>query len=448
MKRKWMFVGIGMLCLTPAYAETLREIVSQGIASSPEVQSAVHTKLSAEQQVRSAYSAYFPSVDLSGDHGMETSSNTTTDALGLKRVTLQRTDVNLVATQPIFDGFSTKFEVDKSLYQARSAAYDVQGTTEETALSIVQAYLQALSERKKLTLAEDNLKEHQLILSRIEKRAKSGIGRAADLDQAEGRFALARTDYMAQQANVRDADTRYLRAVGTLPKTLQMPMISDRWLPKTQESAIALALSENPRLRSSITNVSAAASTYKGSYAALIPSVDFQWTESRSHNAGGSETQSKTESGLLRVNYNVFRGGADKARIRQGAEDLESAKASRDGMRREIEQKVRLAWNSFHTAAEQQKFFQDRADATQRTREAYRKQFAVGQRTLLDLLDSENEYFHARTDLVSAEIRQLTGKYELLANMSRLFQSLDLEPVKEASFEDPGIFGVLSDALH
>lgn len=447
MKKQWM-VSVCLLWGACVQAEPLREAVLMGVSKAPEMQSAIHGKLSAEQEVRGAYAGYFPSLDFSADHGTETSSNVTTDALGKKRLTLQRTDASLVATQSLFNGFGTKYEVDRSLYKARAAAYDVEGTAQDTALGIVQAYLQALAERKKLVLAEDNLKEHQLILSRIEKRAKSGIGRVADLDQAQGRFALARTDYMTQQANVRDADTRYLRLVGALPKDLQMPTLGDNWLPKTQESAVSLALSENAHLRSSISNVLVASSAYKGAYSSLLPAVDFQWTESRANNVAGSESQSKIESGLFRVNYNVFRGGADKARVRKNAEELESAKASREVTRKDIEQKVRLSWNAFYTSREQLKFFQDRADATERTREAYRKQFAVGQRTLLDLLDSENEYFHARTDLVTADIRQLSSQYELLAHMNRLFQGLGLEPPEEAAFEDPGLLGTLSDALH
>ncbi len=437
----WLCLGV---CFS-VNAQTLDEAVIQAITTGPEVGTAIHNKQAAEQQLIKTYAGYLPVVALSADYGPETSDNTTTRAAGYQSRTLQRSDLTITASQNIFNGLGTKFAVEGDTHRAQSAAYDAQGSIEETASNAVSAYLDVLEKQMRVQLAQENLKEHQQLFSRIELRSKSGVGRASDLDQAQGRFALARTDYMSEQAGLRDAQARYQQVVGLMPKELQLPEVPQQFLPETQESAVTLALASNPRLRSSISAVSSATADYRGSYAAFLPQLSVQWLNQDTNRSGGVDEQSKTESTLLQVNYNLFNGGADKAHVKQTAEQLAGAKESRNGQRRQIEEKIRVSWNAFTTADEQLKYFKEHVTATTRTREAYQKQFAIGQRTLVDLLDSENELYHARLDEIGAEMRRLTGQYQLLASMGRLLPSLGLAQPEEAYFDNPGLGGVVSN---
>jgi outer membrane protein, adhesin transport system len=444
MKKRLLLASVlGMTLTCGVEAETLHEVVIKSMTSGPELESAFHSKKSAEQDLVQSYSAYLPVLNLSTGYGTESSSNVTTQGLGFPELILRRTDANLTVTQKLFDGFQTKNAVKANLYRTQSAAYTVLSTAQDTALKAVYAYLDVLEKQRLLRLAEENLKEHQSLLARIEIRTKSGVGRAADLDQAQGRFALARTNYMSEQANERDAQTHFYRLVGSMPQDLYMPVLPENSLPETQESAVLLALSENPDVRLSGANVSSAAAASRGAYSTFFPTVNVEWSGTRNNNVGGQAGQTQSDSMMVRLNYNPFNGGADKAKVRQASEEFAKTQNSRTIAQRDVQQKVRLAWNSFTTASEQLKYYAEHTDSAARTRDAYHKQFSIGQRTLIDLLDAENELYQAKKSQVSAKFKKLTGEYQLLAATGRLLPVLDIPIPQGVEVRDPGVIGVI-----
>ena len=106
-----------------------------------------------------------------------------------------------------------------------------------------------------------------------------------------------------------------------------------------------------------------------------------------------------------------------------------------------------MAWNAFTTASEQLKYYAEHTEAAVRTRDAYHKQFSIGQRTLIDLLDAENELYQAKKDQVSGKFRKLTGEYQLLAATGRLLAVLDLPTPQGVEVRDPGVIGVIFDVV-
>jgi adhesin transport system outer membrane protein len=101
-------------------------------------------------------------------------------------------------------------------------------------------------------------------------------------------------------------------------------------------------------------------------------------------------------------------------------------------VRRQVEQSTKMSWNAYTTASERLTPLKEFATASEATREAYGKQFNLGQRTLLDLLDSENEYYTARTSYVTGQYTQLFASYRLLQNEGRLLESLGVPLPEEA----------------
>ena len=135
---------------------------------------------------------------------------------------------------------------------------------------------------------------------------------------------------------------------------------------------------------------------------------------------------------MLRLRYNLFNGQSDSARIDQTSLLTREATEISNRSRRQVEQATKMSWNAYTTAGERLKPLKDFATASEATRDAYAKQFSLGQRTLLDLLDSENEYYTARTSYVTGEYTQLSAAYRLLQNEGRLLESLGVPLPEEA----------------
>jgi len=93
---------------------------------------------------------------------------------------------------------------------------------------------------------------------------------------------------------------------------------------------------------------------------------------------------------------------------------------------------VRLAYNSFATARDRLPSLERYVKSSDTTRVAYASQFDIGQRTLLDLLDSENEYLTSRSTYTSAKFIEMAARYRILNAMGRLLSTLDVAPPEQA----------------
>jgi outer membrane protein, adhesin transport system len=135
---------------------------------------------------------------------------------------------------------------------------------------------------------------------------------------------------------------------------------------------------------------------------------------------------------LLVLRYNLFRGGADVAREREAYFRIREAREVHRQTRRVAEEEARLSYNALRTAQARVEALRDQAEATRATRDAYAQQFDLGQRSLLDLLDAENELFLARTSLATAEVTEVFAVYRVLAVLGDLLMVMDIDPPREA----------------
>jgi adhesin transport system outer membrane protein len=142
------------------------------------------------------------------------------------------------------------------------------------------------------------------------------------------------------------------------------------------------------------------------------------------------------------LNWNLFKGGADEARIRQSHEQLYNATDLRDKACRDIRQQTAIAWNDIKKLKEQLGYLEQHQLSTEKARDAYRQQFDIGQRSLLDVLNTENELFEAkrasaraRYDLTQAELRVLTQTHSILPSMQ--LASVAKQGPEEAGATEP-----------
>ena len=333
----------------------------------------------------------------------------------------------------LFDGFATKNEVERQQERVNSEAFRLQGSAEITGLRAVEVFLDVLRRYDLLALTRNNLAEHQKIQRLVEKRSEQGVGRKADLDQVRTRVALAETNVVAAENNLADANTNYLRVVGELPKNLQRPADSTPGLPPNQQQAIAMALTDNPTLKSAFVDVDAARAQHRAARSPLYPRFDLELESGWNDNLDGVRGIDNDRSVMIRMRYNLFRGGADMARRRQTAHLINEAAEVRNRTCRQVVESVRLSWAARESLARQLGSIQRQVNFSQRTRAAYEKQFTIGRRTLLDLLDSENELFLSNQDLINAKFDHAFASYRILAAMGRLIESLQAQLPHEAT---------------
>jgi adhesin transport system outer membrane protein len=255
-------------------------------------------------------------------------------------------------------------------------------------------------------------------------RSERGVGRKADVDQSKGRMALATANLVAEQSNLRDSETSYLRVIGIAPESLMDPESPVVLLPGTLDEAIERAKSNHPTLKTAESDVESAYAQHDTAKSPFHPRVHFELGATSNHDIDGVPGTNKDITAMIRLRYNLLNGGRDEARREETAHLINQASEIRNNTLRQVEESTRLSWNALQTVNNQMGFFKQHVESSELSRDAYQQQFSLGQRTLLDLLDSENEVFVARTSYVNAQYDQLYAMYRILNSMGVLMESL------------------------
>ena len=423
--------------IVSAQADTMREVVHYALKTNPRLLASESVRLATDQQLAAAQANYLPTLDVTAGYGREGSRNSTTTAsqplTPNRYINLGRRESNIHLNQNLFRGFFDENNVLRSRHRLRSSAYSVQQEVQNVALSAVEKYLEVLRISIVERLAQRNLEVHDRIFKMIKKRSEQGLSHKADLEQAKGRMASAKARLVAEQGRLKDAQTEYVRVVGRAPLSLAAPSpLPKGALPSSEEIAVELAEKRNPALKVARAEVDAAVSRFKSSHSSNYPTFDFELSAKSNYNVDGVRGNDKDYAAMFRMNYNLFNGGGDLAHQRETAHLVQEAYEIRNRTHREVIENMRLAWNALLTSKLRLDDLKEHKDSAWETVLAYRKQFQLGQRTLLDLLDSENEWFLSSVAYINDKFNEFFAQYRILHSMGYLVQVLRLPMPPEA----------------
>ncbi|MGH8485104.1 MAG: TolC family protein, partial [Pseudomonas sp.] len=291
------------------------------------------------------------------------------------------------------------------------------------ALTVAQVYLDVLTRREMVRLAEDNLRSHERIYDQIKLRTARGVGRLADLDQAEARLAQARNNLITEQTNLADAKTNYLSVVGQMPDELSAPAPFVDLLPATLDEARQQLVESSPILRSAESDIAAAEKQYEAGKSTFYPRFDAELGRTADNDIDGMNGHNNEWQAMLRMSFNLYSGGSNKADLESKSYLSNQALDIRNNALRQLNEELGLAWNALDNANAQLPIAQQYVDHSNNVRSAYQKQFSLGERTLLDLLDSENELFTAQRRLTEVKNIQLFTQYRIKATIGQLLKS-------------------------
>lgn len=423
---KSSITALFFILFSPAYALDLRTAVEHAIITNPEVLVESNQHLSRLEELDQAKSGYMPSIDLNAAAGYERTDNNTTRASGDDYRSLTRKEASLTLNQMLFDGFATQSEVDRQNARVEAQRRVLESASEKLGLKAVDTYIQVLLHRDLMALSSENLQAHARIYDQVELRSNSGVGRTSDLAQITGRRASASANMLSDEVNLKDAETNFLRVVGLLPKALEPIDAVNENLPQTQDAAIQLALENHPTLKSANADVTAAVAQYKASKSAHYPRLDLELGARYGDDLDGVEGRDDDLTAMLRMRYNLFAGGKDRARNRQNAHLVNEAKEIRNNTYRQVVESVRLSWSAYDVTQKQLVFQQEHVLASEKTRDAYARQFNLGKRSLLDLLDSENELYEAKREKAKTWYDHIFPQYRLIVAINKLKAHLDI----------------------
>lgn len=413
-----------------AHGAALNEVTDRALARNPDISARLNDFLAAEADQDAGRGALRPRVDLEVYGGREHYQSPS-----VSERTFNHPGANIQLHQLLLDGGAARGEVRRLGFAKATRYYELLQATNDTALEVARASLDVQRYRELTTLAQTNWAVHKETYDQITSRVKAGVGRRVDLEQAAGRLALAQSNWLTETSNLHDVGARFERFTGEAPPSqLEIPNLS-RNLPAESE-VVREALRANPQFSAAVANLRAARALADVRRAAYAPTVEFRASASSERNQQGIPGTINDTVAQVVLSYNLFRGGADQARVRQANAQYSAALDVRNKACRDIRQATVIAWNDVRKLREQTSFLEQHALSTEKARDAYRQQFDIGQRSLLDVLDTENELFQARRALVGAQYDLKLAEFRVLNSTNRLLSSLKLaDPVATAPEE-------------
>ncbi|MBV8648897.1 TolC family outer membrane protein [Paludibacterium sp.] len=430
-RRLTLSLSVGLALSAPfAHAATVNDAVESTIAHNPEVLQKLHEFRSTEHDTDVGRADFYPSVDLSYQSNRQKYDYSSESGIVPQHYTTRGWTASV--TQNLFQGLQTVNQVRQLDADSQARYFSVLDTSESLALQAVQAYQDVLLYRQLVQIAKNNYAIHKGILGQIVERVRAGVGRRVDLEQAAGRLALAETNLITDNTNLQDVTARYTRITGSAPPDDMATVPDMTAMMPTEDALMRTAVYHNPSYLGAIATLHSAQAEVDVRRGAFAPTVNLQLSKAPTDNYDGYAGRTNISSAAVIFAVNLFRGGADKARLGSAAEKRNAAFDLRDQACRNLRQNISQAWDSVLKYKAQMTSLLQHQLSTEKARNAYRKQFDIGQRTLLDVLDSENELFSAQRDYLIAQSAYATAQATVLSDGGLLLSALKLQPLDDA----------------
>lgn len=413
-----IFIGCQLVAL-PTYAQSLEQAIATALSTNPNIQSTYNEFVSQKETSRASTGKYLPSVDLEAGVGYENYDNE-----GGSQGDYDPRYAQISIRQLIWDGSSTYNDIQRTKAEAESERYQLLADAQDMALSTVEAYIDVIQAQEVVTLSQANHDVHMRIYKDIKRRTDSGLSSTADLIQVEGRVAQANTNLLSAQSNLNDKITAFVKVVGAYPQDLTKPKIDDTYVAKSLNDALEKAKANNPTMYLAYHDVQAAQYQYEQTKGTLLPTFTVEGSQKYGDELDASDGDTDEFKVMLKMNYNLYNGGSDAAKSRSAASQINKAKNIRDNAYRLLEESTRLSWSAKELAESQEQFLEQHVDASAKTIIAYEKQYKIGKRTLLDLLNTENELFESRKAYLAAHYSGIVAEYRLLNSTGLLLNEL------------------------
>jgi len=235
-------------------------------------------------------------------------------------------------------------------------------------------------------------------------RAVGGLDADVDLDQAQARLKLAESNLLVELNNLNDLKNLYQRLVGVSPADGLILPGGTLTLPTDRQIALNLAFEMNPFIEAQVETSRARQAGFRASRGRFFPTINLQYRNSAEKNRDGIAGNFDEQALEVGLSMNLYRGGTDASLSREAQALYYAAIEAQRLACINVRQNVLDAYNEIDILKERILILESNLASQESSKDAYKQQFEIGQRSLLDMLDGVNEYFVTRNSLLSAEV--------------------------------------------
>jgi outer membrane protein len=412
----------------PAASFSMLEALGVAYETNPQLAAARAGVRASDEGVAQANANWRPSIAASGTYGFEKYNFTGTPGwFGTHPLSAQ-----LGVTETLFRGGRTYAEIGQAKAVVRGARVQLVAAEQTVLLASATAYMDVVRDTAIRKLREQNVEVLRKQRDMTALELKAGSLTRTDVAQSEARLATAQADLVAAEGQLGISRSNFLQVVGRPAETLEdLPAIPSI-IPGTEDDALGQAHKQNPALVAAQENERAASYAVDDAIGALAPTVSLQggyaYSQQSYSSTIGAGSVVHGLGVIAQVDVPIYQGGAEEATIRQAKELHAQAQLNVSAMELQVRDTVSLAWNTFQAALASIASNQatERADEIAFT--GVRKEQQVGGRTVLDVLNAQQELLNAQVSVVTSQRNATVAAFQLLAAAGALTaQSLALK---------------------
>jgi outer membrane protein len=418
-------------------AETLREALAASYKFNPQLDAARATLRATDEEVPRALSGFRPQIVGNADTGYEL--NTTKSGALRSTSDGNPRGYSVTLDQPIFQGFRVVNTVREAEATVRAGRETLRSVESSVLLDGVTSFGDVVRDQAIVRLRENNVTVLTRDLKATQDRFNVGEVTRTDVAQAQARRAAAVSALDLARANLKTSRASFERVIGHPPSNLAEP-VATKLVPKTLKENVEISARESPSVVAALYQEQAARHAIERIRGELLPSLDVEASYGRRFDQSDSvdSIESTTVTGRLTVPF--YTGGEVQARLRQAKHTHISRLQQIEQARTEVQALVVSAWSQWQAAQAQLESDQASVDANRIALAGVREEERVGQRTLLDVLNAEQELLNSEVNLVTDKRNLVVASYTLLSAIGRLnaqeLGAIELVYDPEAHYED------------
>jgi outer membrane protein len=427
-----VFLAIAVFGNTSLRAESLIEALTAAYQSNPTLQGQRARLRAIDEGVAQALSGWRPEVELTG-RGAKTQVRSNAATGNGDRTPYSTT---LTLTQSIYDGGQTLAAASQAESEVIAARARLASVEQQVLLNAVTAYMNVVRDVSVLAL---NVGNEQVLVRQLEAtRDRFSVGEVTrtDVAQAESRLAGAIADRRRSEGELEVSRATYRQIVGAMPGTLAKPELPKAPVADSVEAA-RLADEKNPDVLAAIHDEVAAQTNVRSVIGKLLPSVDLTASASRSRNQSIEDRTINTATVTASLTIPLYQKGSVSSRVREAKQLATRARRLIEEARRSAVQDATSAWEILVSAQARIEALDSQVRAAVIALDGVTQEATVGSRTVLDVLDAEQELLNAQVGLVGAQRDEVVAHFDLVAAVGELTArglSLPVDPYDEKKY--------------
>jgi outer membrane protein len=404
-----------------ARAEALPEALAKAYQSNPQLNAERARQRATDENVPQALAGYRPQIVATLSGGLQAVRNLLPDNT-VQSATLKPWTIGVTVTQTLFNGFKTANSVRVAELQVRSGREALRNVGQGVLLDAVTAYTNVLANQSLVEAQRSNVAFLRETLGVTQKRLNAGDVTPTDTAQAEARLNRGLADLNTAEVNLAISQATYTQVIGNPPSQLSAAETVDRYLPRSRDDATNLAFREHPAVLAAGFDVDVASTTIHVAESSLLPTITLQGSASHASEADPTISTLRTDQASIlgQLNAPIYDGGTAASQTRQAKELAAQSRLVLDQVRNQARTAAVGAWVANEGAKIAVAASESEVRAATVALQGVRKEAAGGQRTTVDVLNSQQDLISAKARLIGAQRDRVIASYTLLSAIGRL----------------------------